>query len=79
MVPRLVFAGIYRDVRRGGAPVSYEFHAADLLDATTDGVDERMARHPGTALPLAKKRAFLRDVISQLRDDYTMGTLRTAL
>lgn len=79
MVPRLVFEGIYRDVRRGGGPISYEFHAADLLDFRSDGVDERLARHPGMALPLAKKRAFLRDVLGRLRDDYRMGTLREAL
>lgn len=78
MVPRALFTAIYADVRRSRQPLSYEFHAADLVDFLGDEVDERMARHPGMTLPLDEKRAFLTDVLGRLRDDYGMTTLREA-
>jgi hypothetical protein len=78
LVPRLLFGALYADVRRAGRPVSYEFHAADLLDFVTDRVDGRMLRHPGMTLSLSAKRDFLRSVLTRLRDDFRMATLREA-
>lgn len=61
-----------RAIRRAGTPLSYQFHAADLLDLEQDGVDPRMARHPGMRLPLARKQALLEDVLGQIARDYTV-------
>lgn len=78
MVPGALFSALYADVRRSRRPVSYEFHAADLLDFVTDRVDGRMLRHPGMTRGLDVKRTFLRDVLARLRDDFEMTTLRDA-
>jgi peptidoglycan-N-acetylglucosamine deacetylase len=78
MVPRPLFRAIFADVRRSGIPVSYEFHAADLLDFRGDGVDPRMSRHPGMMLAYDQKRAFLRDILGNLRDGYDLTVLRDA-
>lgn len=40
-------------------PLSYALHAVDALGLAEDGIDPRMSRHPGLALPLDQKRALL--------------------
>jgi hypothetical protein len=45
---------------RSEVPLSYEFHAADLLDLVADKVDVRLVRHPGMQVPVAAKREALR-------------------
>ena len=79
MVPRPLFSAIYADVRRAAIPVSYEFHAADLLDLQADGVDLRLSRHPGMNLSLAGKRGFLEDSLARLKRDFDVQALREAL
>jgi hypothetical protein len=45
-------------------------HATDLLDLRDHGVDERLARHPGMTLPLARKRELLEERLSAIVADY---------
>jgi peptidoglycan/xylan/chitin deacetylase (PgdA/CDA1 family) len=44
---------------RAGVPLSYPLHAVDVLGLAEDGVDARLASHPGMAVPLAEKLALL--------------------
>jgi len=44
---------------RRGEPLSYALHAVDALGLREDGVDPRLARHPGMDRPLAEKLAVL--------------------
>jgi hypothetical protein len=65
-------------VRRSRAPLSYQFHAADILGLVEDGVDPGMARHPGMRLPLARKEALLADVLGQVSASYDVRTYAEA-
>jgi hypothetical protein len=78
-VPARVFMRGLRSLLRSGRPVCYEFHAADLLDLAADGIDPRMARHPGMRLPLARKHAALRDILSTIARARRVVTYRQAL
>ncbi len=78
-VPPWMFARGLRALLRSGRPVCYEFHAADLLDLATDGVDPRMERHPGMRIPLATKRAALRDIIATIAREREVVTYQRAL
>lgn len=44
---------------RRGEPLSYALHAVDALGLTEDGVDARLAKHPGMDRPLAAKLEVL--------------------
>lgn len=44
---------------REGAPLSFALHALDALGAAEDGLDPRLARHPGMGLGLEGKLASL--------------------
>jgi hypothetical protein len=70
VAPRALCEYAYRAVRRSRTPLSYMLHATDLLDLRDDGVDERLARHPGMSLPLARKRALLEERLSAIAADY---------
>ena len=78
-LPRWLFWRSLRALLRSGLPVCYEFHAADLLDLATDGVDPRLARHPGMRLPFDQKRAVLCDVLKQIAHERPVLTYRQAL
>ncbi len=78
-VPPRLFARGVRALLRSGRPVCYEFHAADLLDLAGDGVDSRMDRHPGMRLPLAEKRALLKDTLAMIARERRVVTYRQAL
>jgi peptidoglycan-N-acetylglucosamine deacetylase len=78
-VPPWFFGRALRALLRSGLPVCYEFHAADLLDLEGDGVDSRMARHPGMRIPLAQKRAALRDVLTTIAGARPVVTFQQAL
>lgn len=78
-LPRWLFARALRALLRSGLPVCYEFHAADLLDLEGDGVDLRLARHPGMRLSLAEKRGGLRDILSTIARQRRVVTYRQAL
>ena len=66
LVPHWLTRRTLRAALRSGAPLCYEFHAADLLDLVADRVDVRLARHPGMQVPLAAKRAALRATLSTI-------------
>jgi hypothetical protein len=78
-VPRWLFARGLRSALRSGRPLCYEFHAADLLDLASDGIDPRMDRHPGMKVPLAVKLAGLRDVLTTIARERRIVTYRQAL
>ncbi|MFQ5668518.1 MAG: polysaccharide deacetylase family protein [Candidatus Binatia bacterium] len=79
VVPRVVFNRALRAVLRSALPVCYEFHAADLLDLRDDGIDPRMARHPGMQVPVARKRARLREILATIARQRRVLTYRQAL
>jgi hypothetical protein len=79
LVPPFVFRRALARLLRSRLPVCYEFHAADLLDLVDDGIDTRMARHPGMRVPLARKRAALRDVIATISRERRIITYAQAL
>lgn len=78
-IPPRIFARAVRALLRSGRPVCYEFHAADLLDLAGDDIDPRMDRHPGMRLPLAQKRALLRDTLATIARERRVVTYRQAL
>jgi len=79
LVPSWLFGRALRSLLRSGLPVCYEFHGADLLDLAGDGVDPRMARHPGMGVPLARKRQALRDILATIARERRVVTYRAAL
>ena len=78
-VPARLFRRNLQALLRTDLPVLYEFHAADLLDLAQDRVDARMARHPGMRVPLARKRALLRDTLSAIAAGRRVTTYRAAV
>jgi len=78
-VPAWFFRRALRAVLRSRVPVCYEFHAADLLDLERDGVDARMARHPGMRVPLERKREALRTILATIAAERRVVTYRQAL
>ena len=53
-------------VARRGLALSYPLHAVDALGLAEDGVDARLARHPGMDRPLAAKVATLDAVLGAI-------------
>jgi len=78
-VPGWMFRRSLGALLRSDLPVCYEFHAADLLDPVHDGVDARMARHPGMGVPLARKRGMLRAALATIAGARRVLTYRQAL
>src|SRR5579884_885474 len=77
--PLRLFRRALRALLRSELPVSYEFHAADLLDLAGDGIDARMARHPGMRVALERKRALLREMLAAIASERRVMTYRQAL
>lgn len=75
-VPRALMDLEHAAIARSGLPLSYELHAADLLDLDGDGVDRRMAVHPGMKLPLDRKLGMLRSVLGRIAKDFDVVPLR---
>lgn len=75
-VPRALMDLEHSAIARSGLPLSYELHAADLLDLHEDGVDPRMAVHPGMKLPVGQKRDMLRGILERIAADFTVVPLR---
>ena len=78
-LPERLFRRNLQALLRSDLPVFYEFHAADLLDLATDGVDPRMERHPGMREALASKRARLRDTLRTIAAARRVTTYRAAM
>ena len=58
------FLGRIEGLARRGEPLSYLLHAVDALGLVEDGVDERLAAHPGMRRTLAEKRTMLDEVLA---------------
>jgi hypothetical protein len=57
---------------------NFELHGIDLLDER-DGIPaELVRRQPDLRVPVARKRARIREVFSRLKDDYEVVTLAEA-
>lgn len=78
-VPPWLYELEYRSIVRARIPMSYELHAADLLDLDGDGVDRRMARHPGMNLPVTVKRRRLREILGAIAQDFRVVPIRESL
>ena len=65
VLPDRIFDRILDACLRDEAPVGYVIHAVDAL-ALDDGVDPRLARHPGMDRPLEAKLRRLRAVLGRI-------------
>lgn len=59
--------------RRG--VITYQFHAVDFLEAVGDGLNQRIVRHPGMELPLARKLELAAQALRNLRSARSVVTL----
>jgi hypothetical protein len=59
---------------RRGEPLSYALHAVDVLGLAEDGVDPRLAPHPGMCLPLADKLSALDQVLGLVAGRFEVTT-----
>jgi hypothetical protein len=66
VLPRSAFKAIGAWARSRRGPVTYQFHAVDFLDTEEDGLDPRIARHPGMKLALSAKLALAEDSMRTL-------------
>ncbi len=55
LLPGAVFRAIRAATHLRRGPVTYQLHAVDFLGLEEDGLDPRLARHPGMGLALAAK------------------------
>jgi peptidoglycan/xylan/chitin deacetylase (PgdA/CDA1 family) len=60
-------------------PIHYQLHAVDLLDLERDGVDPRLAPHPGMEASLEEKRQLLGSILRRIAARRTVLTYREAL
>ncbi len=60
------FRGMLEGFARRGEPLSYALHAVDALGLIEDGVDPRLASHPGMRVPLADKLALLDETLQAI-------------
>ena len=64
---------------RRGEPLSYTLHAVDVLGLAEDGVDPRLAPHPGMRLPLAEKLSALDQVLGLVAGRFEVATFQDRL
>ena len=62
-----------------GEPLSYALHAVDVLGLTEDGVDPRLAPHPGMRLPLTGKLSALDQVLGLIAARFEVTTFQDRL
>ena len=62
-----------------GEPFSYLLHAVDALGQVEDGVDPRLAKHPGMNWPLAKKLELLEKSLRSLAERFAIATFEERL
>lgn len=55
-------------VKKMTQTLSFEYHPIELVHLQEDGVDPRLRVHPGLAIPLEDKRAFIRDCLCQMQE-----------
>ena len=64
---------------RAGLPLSYPLHGVDVLGFAEDGVDPRLASHPGMAVSLADKLALLDRTLAAIAARFTCVPFRDRL
>lgn len=64
---------------RRGDTLSYALHAVDALGMQEDGVDPRLAKHPGMDRPLAEKLALLERSMKALAERFESRTYASLL
>ena len=74
LAPAAVCRAAYHAIVRRREPLSYQFHAVDLLAVAEDGLDERIGRHPGMRWPLARKRELLEHMLRDIAGRYRVRT-----
>ena len=79
IAPPAVCRATYRAIVRRHEPLSYQFHAVDLLAVREDDLDGRIARHPGMQWPLARKLELLEQVLSDIAGRYRVQTFSEAV
>lgn len=67
------FARALENFVREGHALSYPLHAVDALGLAEDGVDLRMARHPGMRVALAAKLSLLRRTLTAVRERFEVA------
>ncbi len=88
VLPGIAFAAIGAVARTRRKAITYQFHAVDFLDMTSDKLDPRILRHPGMDLSLDSKLALAERAVGELRkrrrvvplveiaNDYNGGAVR---
>jgi hypothetical protein len=79
LIPRRLFGRILEGALRAPSPLSYELHAADLLELDGDDVDRRMSVHPGMQTSLGRKIEVLREVFNRIAGARRVVTYREVL
>lgn len=78
-LPPWLFERSLASALRAPGIVSYELHAADLLDLAEDDIDPRMSRHPGMDRSVSAKRPALEKILRTIRDAREVATYATTL
>jgi peptidoglycan/xylan/chitin deacetylase (PgdA/CDA1 family) len=71
-LPASRFRGAVARLAAEGHALSYPLHAVDALGLEEDGVDSRLAHHPGMDRPLPEKLALLGDTLGDLARRFTL-------
>ncbi len=61
-------------IAEAGDTLSYPLHAVDVLGLQEDGIDARLARHPGMRRPLAEKRGLLARILEMIGERFETRT-----
>ncbi len=67
VLPGAAFGALGALTRTRRSPVTYQFHAVDFMGVDEDGLDTRIGRHPGMALPLSEKLDLAQLAVGELR------------
>ncbi|MBI4576417.1 MAG: polysaccharide deacetylase family protein [Planctomycetes bacterium] len=57
-------------------PFTFSLHPIELLGIPEDGLDPRLARQPGVAVPLRKRRAIYRKLLATLKSQCRLVTVQ---
>jgi len=66
LLPSPAFAALSAWARTRRGPITYQFHAVDFLGVEQDGLDSRIARHPGMSVPLDRKLELAERAVEEL-------------
>jgi len=73
------FARALDRLAREGHELSYPLHAVDALGLAEDGLDVRIAPHPGMGVPLDAKLALLRRTLHAIAERYATATFASRI